>query len=132
MGRYTQHLKCNADLIVENSMWYIEYIFPGPDGRFNCSIVDIKDKDIDRYISAWKNNLEKYLELKSSFGMGGKYEVEGEAGMTITVGSYDEGVYLHHRHRGIKTQEKLDETIRDYEMCKEKAPIIQKMIKELK
>ena len=62
-GEYSENLSHGGKLKVTITSWHIYYYFPGPDGRYSGTSVIIYDKEIDLFISAWKNNFNKYKTL---------------------------------------------------------------------
>ncbi len=131
MGAYTEKLQSGGELIVTESNWYISYYFPGPDMRYNGTFKRISANEIDKYISAWKNNFSMYLKLKSELSLDGTFEKIGEAGMKISIGGYRDGVCIDGWHMNVRSQEKIDSIIRDYTTAKDKAYKRQQMIKML-
>ena len=131
MGEYIEELKSGGELIVNEKDWYIRYYFPGPDLRYNGTWKYIYSREIDNYILAWKNNFANYLRIKSQLNIGGSFEKIGEMNMKIAIGNYSEGVSFYGWRMCIRKQEDIDKIIEDYNKVKEKAPIIQKMIKSL-
>lgn len=128
MGRYTENLRSGGQLIVYGNNWDIQYYFPGPDRRYNGSFYTIKGRDVDRYITAWKNNFDKYLELKESFELHGSYSVAGECRMRISIGGWSDGVSLDGYHMTIKNEEQLNRLIDDYKSAKLRAEKIQALL----
>ena len=131
MGEYTEPLTTGGNLIVTEKDWGIRYYFPGPDLRYNGTFKYISSKNIDTYISAWKNNFATYLKLKSELQIEGTYEKIGEAGMKISIGGYQDGVCIDSWHMNIRTQKKIDNIVKDYEQAKVKAASIQKLLRSL-
>lgn len=104
MGTYTEKLSSGGELIIAPDSWKIRYYFPGPDMRYNGTLVEIPGSRIDEYIAAWKNNFKKYLQLKQVFDLNGSYETTGEAGMRIGIGDWAEGVCIHKWNMPVTTQ----------------------------
>jgi hypothetical protein len=66
-GKYTEKLEAlNANLIVENSNYYISFYFPGPDLRYNGSFFSIYAQEIDQYIIALKKKLAQIFRTRKS------------------------------------------------------------------
>lgn len=126
-GEYSERLRTGGDLKVTANSWKISYYFPGPDGRYNGTFVYVNDKDIDAYIAAWKNNFAKFQQLKTLLPQGGNSDYPGDMGMSIRFGVF-EGVCIRSYHLPINTQEKLDAITNEYEMAKQKAAQIQKIL----
>lgn len=131
MGEYTERLASGGELIVSATDWKIKYYFPGPDRRYNGTFFEVPGKDIDKYISAWRSNYKKYLQLKGMFIENGTYETSGDAGMMIRVGGYFDGVSIFKWHMNVNTQMKINQIVKDYGMAKEKAIKIQALLKSL-
>lgn len=127
-GTYSEDLPTGGKLNVTLKSWSIEYYFPGPDLRYNGTFVHIHDKDIDSYIAAWKSNFAKYLQLKKIVPQGGDSNYPGDNGMSIRFGFF-EGVCLTSYHLIISTQEQLDAIVNDYEGAKNKASLIQRLLR---
>lgn len=132
MGKYEENLPSGGKLVVSESSWSISYYFPGPDMRYNGTFFHISGTNIDKYISAWKNNFKKYLELKSTMSLSGTYTTTGEAGMKISIGGYWDGVCIDGWHMNVHDQAKIDKIVDDYKKCKTKAMSIQNMLKSIK
>ncbi len=126
-GEYSERLRTGGNLKVTANSWKISYYFPGPDGRYNGTFVYVNDKDIDAYIAAWKNNFAKFQQLKSLLPQGGNSDYPGDMGMSIRFGVF-EGVCIRSYHLPINTQEKLDAITNEYEMAKQKAAQIQRIL----
>ena len=118
-------------MVVTGDKWYIRYYFPGPDLRYNGDFFLIDSSKIDMYILAWKNNFDKYLQLKKSLSLEGTYAIKGEAGMIIRIGGWRDGVCISGWHMNINEQSKINGIITDYQHCKVKAPAIQEILKSL-
>ena len=129
-GEYSEKLKSGGELIVSSNGWRIRYYFPGPDLRYNGTFVSINGSEIDEYISAWKENFEKYLQLKKTIPAGGRFETSGEKGMSIRLG-WAEGVCLRSYHMPISTSAKLNEVIKDYTEAKVHASKIQALLRSV-
>lgn len=126
--QYSEKLISGGELIVTNNSWYIKYYFSGPDLRYNGTFVSIDEKEIDKYIQAWKENYEKYLMLKERIPAGGTFDTSGEMGMSIRIG-FSEGVCLRSYHMPINTRDKLNQIISDYITAKDRAEKLQAMLK---
>ena len=131
-GEFIQELRSGGKLHVSSSDWHIEYYFAGPDLRYNGTFKRIYSNEIDKYISAWKNNFNKYTILKEQIPKGGEYSVGGEMGMTIRIGSWSEGVCLISYHMPIKSYCELQKIVEDYENAKISAMKIQTILRDLK
>lgn len=129
-GTYSEELKTGGELIVSSTSWSIRYYFSGPDLRYSGTFVTLDGKDIDKYIDAWADNYDKYLDIKEAVPAGGKFETAGSMNMTIRVG-FAEGVCLRSYHMPVRTHDKIGEIISDYEYARNKASKITAMLKEL-
>lgn len=126
-----ERLKSGGELEVRDNSWCISYYFPGPDMRYKGEYARVCDIEIDEYISAWKNNYAKCMELRHQVPDGGEFTMVGEKGMQIRVGGFRTGVCLIPFNLCIDTEEKLDEIVWDYEYAKVKAREIQKLLKAI-
>ncbi len=104
----------------------------GPDLRYNGIFKYIDSFEVDKYITAWRNNFAKFKNLRNQIPQGGDFSVIGEMGMTIRIGGWNEGVCLVSYHMPIKTQQELDRVIEDYVNAKVTAVKLQKVLKDLK
>lgn len=126
-GEYTEKLLTGGDLKISRDKWSVDYYFSGPDNRYNGIFKVINGIEINKYIKAWKNNFAKYLELKRLIPSGGNSDYPGEMGMSIRFG-FAEGVCLTSYHMPIRTKDKLQEVIKDYENAKLKVVQIQQFL----
>lgn len=129
-GEYSEKLTSGGELKVSVNSWHILYYFSGPDLRYNGTFVRVDGKDVDRYIDAWENNFNKYLQLKGTIPPGGQFETKGLMGMSIRIG-FVEGVCLRSYHMPINSQTKLNQVIKDYKYAKERAIKLQEMLRLL-
>lgn len=129
-GQYIEELKTGGKLIVSKGGWSIQYYFPGPDQRYNGTLVTIDGNNINSYIEAWKINLNKFIDLKGEIPSGGSFDTVGEKGMHIRIGVC-EGVCLDNIHMQINTEVKLQNVINDYTYAKEKADKLMIMLGSL-
>ena len=119
-GIYELELKTGGKLAVSSSGWAIKYYFSGPDLRYNGTFVTIPGNQIDLYIKAWKNNFERFQELKNTLPNDGNYMENGEMNMYISIGRYSKGVGLHYSSlKSLKAE--VDNIIEDYEYAKKAA-----------
>lgn len=126
-GEYTERLPTGGDLKISRNKWSINYYFSGPDARYNGIFKIIDGIDINKYINAWRNNFDKYQELKRHIPSGGNSDYPGEMGMSIRFG-FAEGVCLTSYHMPIRTQNQLQNVIKDYENAKVKVTQIQQIL----
>lgn len=130
-GEYQEPLKTGGKLIVTSSGWRIEYYFMGPDLRYNGHFVRIESNRVDDYIKAFKANFEKFEEIQNAIPSDGSFEMKGECDMIICVRGYKHGVNITYSGNNtfpIKTREKLQEVIDDYEYCILRAEEITKLL----
>ena len=137
--KYEEELKSGGALVITKTFWRIEYLFKGKDRRFLCKRYFVDGTKIDEYISAWKNNFEKFRTLKRNLSnSSGEFKIKGEKNMVISVGGeypdYTEGVcleiYYDYQQR-IRNEAQLERLIEDYEMAKEKASTIQEILNQV-
>lgn len=131
MGEYRESLRTGGELVVNKNNWRIEYYFPGPDLRYNGTFLTIQGKDVDKYISAWRNNFNYYQSLKKTITLKGTFETNGEAGMTIRVGGWHDGVSISGYHMHINKQETIDHIVEDYYSAKQTAQRVQTLLRAL-
>lgn len=129
-GEYTEKLNSGGELCITAKSWSIKYYFAGPDRRYNGTFVTIPGSEIDKYIDAWKNNFNKYTELKQMIPSGGSFDAAAEMGMHIHIG-FSEGVCLRTYHMPIRTTEKLNQVLSDYTFAKVRAQQIQSLLQSL-
>lgn len=129
-GEYKEKLSSGGELSVTTKSWSINYYFSGPDRRYNGTFVTIPGSEIDKYIDAWKNNFNKYTELKQTIPPGGTFNAAGEMGMCIRIG-FSEGVCLRSYHMPIRTADKLNQVLFDYSFAKIRAQQIQRLLQSL-
>lgn len=130
-GKYTEKLEAlNANLIVENSNYYISFYFPGPDLRYNGSFFSIYAQEIDQYIIALKKNWLKYLELEKVL-LPGEFNITGEMGMKIVRGEYFKGVSLYSFNFFISTEKEMNLVIKELQFAKERGIYLQKFLSEI-
>lgn len=126
---FEENLPSGGKLQISSDSWKIQYYFSGPDLRYNGTFKSVPGNEIDKYISAWKNNFNEYKKIKGQFPAGCEVSKPGECGMTIRAGSYREGVCLISYHMNIKDEDKLNEIINDYEYAKKRAREMQAILK---
>ena len=131
-GEFIQDLRSGGKLHVTSSDWHIEYYLAGTDLRYNGTFNRIYSNEIDKYINAWENNFNKYTVLKGQIPKGGEYTVGGEMGMSIRIGSWNEGVCLVSYHMPIKSDSELQKKVEDYKNAKISAMKIQAILRDLK
>ena len=129
-GKYEEPMNTGGTMVVEKSKWFIRYFVPGPD-RKTASVPDLRydgfyeyvhDYDIDKYISAWRDNFELY-EAMSGNGLPGDQTTIGKMKMRI---SSKNGISMSLRSPlRIRTRSQLEELIADYENTKRRATEIQ-------
>jgi hypothetical protein len=135
MTKYEENLISGGKLVVTDQEWYIEYYFSGPDLRYSGEIIRIKSSQLNDYITAYEENYKEYKRLLTIIPKGGEFEIKGELGMNIGVGSIKNGVtisrwYNHLRNScfPINTEDKLEKVIFDYLYCTERAEKLKETI----
>jgi len=127
---FTEKLPDGGKLTVSAEDWDLSYYFPGPDRRYNGTILKIPSSMIHQYVHAWTENWKKFVLLKKS-NLGGNFSVGGTLGMDI---SSSKGVFLH--TLAISTDEELERALRNLAYVESraaelKAEIYQKLGLEL-
>ena len=131
-GEFSEYLPSGGKLVVTVKHWHIHYYFSGPDLRYNGESIDIPGNQVDDYIAAWKENFEKYKELKASIPKKSEFKAYGKKGMLIAINSYfNEGVSLTYRGINIKTEHELKKLIDNYAFAKRRAVEIMELLKQL-
>ena len=126
-GTYSEKLSTGGELRISTNSWSIHYYFPGPDRRYNGTFVTLQGEKINLYISAWKENLKKYFELKQSVPHDGSFHAKGEMGMTIRIGGFWDGVSLISYHMRVQTEQQVENIVKDYEYAKARAAQLMKV-----
>jgi len=127
-GEYSEPLRSGGKLVVSANDWKIEYYFPGVDLRYNGTPFEIKGKEIDDYVSAWKNNFKTYTALQTKFSYNESFETTGEKNMPIRIGKFS-GVYLIPFNLPVKNENELNRLLSDYAYAKKRAVQVQNMMK---
>ncbi len=132
-GEYKEKLPFGqGDLIVTKNNYYIQFYFPGPDLRYNGTFVKILANEMDSYINAYKNNWEKYQELKEiKSKLGNEFSVTGELGMKITIGGWIDGICINSYHLPINSERKVTNIIESFIWAKSKGPEIMNFLKSI-
>jgi len=130
-GEYREQLSSGGELVVSEKEWHIKYYFPGPDYRYNGTVVTVNGVEIEKYIKAWQNNFHKFITLKKKIPRNGTFETEGSMGMSIRIGEFNEGVCIRSYHMPISTKRQLNQVIFDYSKAKNKVKEAQKMLRSL-
>jgi len=128
---YSEQLGDGGKLIVTKRSWSIRYYFPGPDLRYKGTFYTIPGRMIDRYISAWVDNYNKYIELKKTLTRSGEIVIKKGLDMYIRVGGYTEGVCVAYYHMPIKSQGKLDRLIKRLEYAKIRSAELMEMLQKV-
>lgn len=100
------------------------------DLRHNGTFFEIEDKEIDKYVSAWKNNFKTYTALQTKFSYNESFETTGEKNMPIRIGKFS-GVYLMPFNLPVKNENELNRLLSDYAYAKKRATQVQCMMKTL-
>jgi hypothetical protein len=130
-GKYEEPLPCGGKLKVTKLSWEISYYFPGPDMRYNGTLVSVTGSSIEAYISAFNENWTEYEQLKSVIPSGGDFSKPGKMGMTIRIGNFAPGVCIHSYHMPISSKQQLVKVIDGYRYASQRAPQIQKFLASL-
>lgn len=69
-------------LTASESGWSLTYYFPGPDRRWNGTILKIDSTMVQQYIEGWTSNWQQYLALRNSTP-GVAFSSEGAMGMKV-------------------------------------------------
>lgn len=88
-------------LAATESGWSLSYYFPGPDRRYNGTILKIDRLMLQQYVDAWENNWRSYLRLCEST-KDTPFSAQGELGMRLGAG----GVHLY--KLSVTSEEELD------------------------
>ena len=129
-GEYRAPLRSGGKLVVSAYNWKIEYYFSGVDLRHNGTFFEIEDKEIDKYVSARKNNFKTYTALQTKFSYNESFETTGEKNMPIRIGKFS-GVYLMPFNLPVKNENELNRLLSDYAYAKKRATHVQCMMKTL-
>jgi len=130
-GTYEELLPCGGKLRVSDSSWEIFYYFPGPDMRYNGTIVTVAGSLIDQYIIAFSENWNEYEQLKAAIPEGGNFSKPGKLGMEIRIGGFADGVCIRNYHMPISSGQHLEKVIAGYRYASERAPQIQSFLESL-
>lgn len=86
----TEILEFDGRLTVREYGFALTYYFPGPDRRYNGTILQIDDYRLREYIAGWSENWHAHQTLRASiFPI--TFTAEGKLGMTLD----GRGVWLH-------------------------------------
>ena len=131
-GEYKEKLSDNfGELIVTKNSWSIRYYFPGIDLRHNGTFVQILENEVDKYIKAYKENWEIYLETKKNTANNLEIRIIGEGNMNIFVNGYFDGICIQSCHMPINKEEELNNLLQGFEKAKDRAKVIMDMIRKL-
>ncbi len=133
-GEYRENLRHGGTLVINQRGWSIKYYFAGPDLRYDGEFITISSSNVPTFIIAFKNNYKKLQELKKTIPIGGNFDIIGECGMHIGLGSFY-GVtiakWYNHLSNGnipVKNESDLTIVITDYEYCIKKAEEIKNLL----
>jgi hypothetical protein len=77
-NKYEERLPCGGTLRVWTDGWEIQYIFPGPDRRYNPTLLTMPGTELPYHIEALSKNLRRYEALKlkqSEIGSHAAFEI---------------------------------------------------------
>lgn len=132
-GEYKEKLPFgHGDLIVTKYDFSIQFYFPGPDMRYNGTFLRIDSRKLDSYIIAYKNNWNKYNELKEiKHKLGNEFSISGELGMKISIGGWINGICIDNYHMPLDTEKKINDLIDSFIWAKEKGAEIMNFLKSM-
>ena len=130
-GIYEEPLPCGGKMRVTKASWEIRYYFPGPDMRYNGTVVTIQGRLIQQFIDAYMENWSEYEKLKAVIPRGGDFSKDGKMGMSIRVGSFSDGVCICSYHMPINSQKQLTQILDGYRYAAKRAPEIQEFLAAL-
>lgn len=130
-GTYSEKLPCGGTLEITSDGFRIRYYFPGPDARHNGTFVDLQGSRLGDYISAYRENWEKYQALKATIPAGGEFSQAGTMGMQIRLGKFNEGVCIQSYHMPLNTKNALERVIASYEYAIKRAEKAHAMLREM-
>lgn len=117
-------------LRVTPNYWSVYFYFPGPDRRYNGTLVQIQSTEIESYINAYRENFRIYRQAKVG-GLTGTLEIGGAASMTIRTGGFAEGVCLRKYHLPLRTEPGINEAIAAFERAPRRAAEIQGLLRSM-
>jgi len=127
-GTYEESLPCGGKLVISKKSWEISYYFPGPDMRYNGTLVRVPGNLIKKYITAFNENWEEYKKLKSTIPSNGNFSKQGKMGMCIRIGDFAQGVCIQSYHMPISSRQQLEKVINAYQYASQRAPQMQKFL----
>lgn len=104
--------------------WCLRFSFPGPDARYNHTLVTVSPGDIERLISDYAKAFVTYQRLKEVSVTGKRLTVEHGAWLRINIGPHAEGVCLGGYHLPINTDVELTSMIANLRKVLERGPIL--------
>ena len=128
---YSEKLSCDGTLAVTTKGFRIRYYFPGPEARSRGTFVDVDGARIEEYIQAYEANWNTYRQLKASIPSGGEFQQEGQLGMQIRIGRFNEGVCIQAYHMPLKTEDEVQANIASSRYAMERAAKAITMPREL-
>ena len=126
-GKYSELLPCGGELQIWSHGWQIHYYFPGPDLRYNGTLVEIPGKDVEEYARSFEQNWEDYQRLRIVMAGVGNLERHGMCGMIIRVGGFADGVCLRGYHMPISTIERLRQVVDGFRCAIARAHDVQRL-----
>jgi hypothetical protein len=112
--------KYTGKLVVKQDNWYIQFIFPGPDLRYNPTYFTIRSSQIQSYIDAYMDNWGTYRKLTEQLSKS-SITSTGKNSMIINVGVYPDGVCIHYNYLPISSSEGIEMIISDFEWARKRA-----------
>ncbi|OFX53956.1 MAG: hypothetical protein A2066_00790 [Bacteroidetes bacterium GWB2_41_8] len=132
-GEYKEKLPFGqGDLIVTKNDFYIQFYFPGPDMRYNGTFLKIDSYKIDSYVTAYRNNWNKYIELKDmQTKLANEFSLTGELGMKISIGGWINGICIDSYHMPLDSEKKINNVIDSFSWAKQRGSEIKNFLKSL-
>ncbi|MGY1771629.1 hypothetical protein [Blastococcus sp. SYSU D00813] len=131
LPHYQEQIAGGGVLKVAANTWGIHYYWPGPDLRYNGTLLWISGHEIHDYIHAWYENFACYESLVQSIPSGGDFTQPGLAGMTIRIGRLASGVCLRSYHHPVSNRTHLEEVVSAYRTSIDRAEQLQKVLANL-
>jgi len=78
----SETLAFKGKLTAREAGFDLTYYFPGPDRRYNGTILKIDSSMLEQYITAWQDNWHMYHTLRASV-QSASFSAQGTLGMTI-------------------------------------------------
>ena len=98
-----------GDLVVRPANFLAHAYFPGPDGRYNGTFWDLKDREISEYVSSLRLAWQRYVQLKSNDLQEGEIVLTMPMGIHVLVRSFPgSGLTLHQRHHLLQVEHQVE------------------------